>query len=198
MIHATSSDGRHADPHHRPPAGVAVVHSRVDEREGERREHEARGVAALQHARHFAAQPRGPRFERERHARGPRAAHADAEERAADEEHGIGAGESAEERERRIPQNRRHQRDLAAPAIGERCPTRCRRSCGTSASRCRAQPASALFTVKLRWMSTSRNVRMVKSNTVEHPAEIGREEGLPLVGGDVAPPGPGVSIGGPS
>jgi hypothetical protein len=56
-------------------------------------------------------------LEGERHAGRPLAAHADAEERPAGEEHGVGGREAAEHREQREPHDREHQWQLASPPI---------------------------------------------------------------------------------
>ena len=92
---------QHADPQHYSPAEISSgTRQRVSELEHEGREQQAKGVPALHHARRSAAQVGRPVLERERHAGSPDAAHADAEQGAAGEQHAVGRGEAAEEGER--------------------------------------------------------------------------------------------------
>ncbi len=121
--HQEKDDNRrsHAGPQHQPPRPVGVVaHQRITELIHERRQQEPRRVAALQDARGDAAMFGRPLLERERHARGPHAAHADAEEPAEREQHHVARRQPAQEREARIPGNREKDRPLTAVPIGER------------------------------------------------------------------------------
>jgi len=180
--------GQDADPQHHAPAHVAAgVHERIPELKHERREQEPHRVAALHHARRRAAQVRRPVLERERHAGRPHAAHADAEERADREQHPIGGRKAAEEGEERVPQDRKHQRTLAAPAIrgrpgadaaGDAEDQRDR----TEQARQRGIDREAPLNVD----EQKRDDGEVES--VEHPGHVGAEKRLPLRGRDVAVP----------
>ena len=165
-----------------------MVHDGIDELKHERRQQKPHRVSALHHARRRAAQVRRPVLERERHARGPHAAHADAEQGADREQHAIGGREAAEEREQGVPQNREHQRTLAAPAI--------RRRAGADAAGHaedqrdgpeRAGESGADGEAPLNVDEQKRENREVE--TVQHPAKIGGDERLPLFAGDFTVPG---------
>ena len=177
-----------ADPQHHAPAHVAaVIHDGIDELKHERRQEKPHRVPALHHARRRAAQVRRPVLERERHARGPHAAHADAEERADREEHPVRRREAAEEREQRVPQNGKHQRAFAAPAIG--------RGAGADAAGDAEDQRDRAEQARERGIhreappdvdEQERDDREIES--VEHPPHVGAGECLPLRGGDFAIP----------
>ena len=189
MMNSTRNAGRM--PIHsitRQPMSVPCVDQRIAELEDERREQEPHRVAALHHARRGAAQVRRPVLERQRHAGRPDAAHADAEQRADREQHPVRRREAAEEREQRVPEDREHQRALAAPAIGRRA--------GADAAgdaedqRDRAERARERLVDGEAALNVDEQKRQDgEVEAVEHPAEVGADERLPLRRGDLAIPG---------
>ena len=138
-----------ADPHQHPPAFGLVAHERIAELVDGGRENHAQRVAALQQARDDTPMAGRTVLDGQRHAGRPDAAHANAEQRAAGEQHPVPGRKRAKEGERRdqripsISGSLRPKRSAAMPAP---MPPRTRNISVTVAS----APASALLTVKLR------------------------------------------------
>jgi len=113
--------GQGAQPEHGSPSQLRVVAKEwIDVLEGERREDESPREATLQNSRGDPAQVDGPMLHHERRRRGPFTAHADAEQRSCAEQHRVGRGKPAQQREERKPHDGQHQGQLAAPAIRRR------------------------------------------------------------------------------
>jgi hypothetical protein len=129
-----------------------------------------------------------PVLEGQRHTRGPDAAHPDAEKRTEREQHPIARRKAAQKSEHRIPDDREHERRLPAPTIGSRA--------GSDASdhsadeRDRSERAEEPATHREASLDVGeQESENGEVETVEGPAEKCRRERLPLIRGDLPPPG---------
>ena len=174
--------GQHADPQHAAPADV-VVEQPVDDA----RQQKADAPRALQHAAHKAARADRPLLHRERRACRPFRAHADAEEGTEDQQEEESRREARDEIANRVPEDRDHQRRLAADTVGE--PARCD---GADQPHPQGQREDDRDFGR-------RNLEFVgdrlddqqkdgEVERVERPAQPGRPPRIPLVLGRLAPP----------
>ena len=132
-------------------------------------------------------------FEGQRHPGRPDAAHPDPEERATGEEHAVRGREAAEKREDRNSRGSRTSTGLAAPAIGggsgsDTANNAEERADREQSSRERVIDREAPLDV---YQDKGEDVEI---EPVERPSQVGGPEGLPLVAGNLAIPGPGCPV----
>ncbi len=119
-----------ADEEHRPPAPAREDEEVADApRAGSR----ARSLPAGSPEKH-AAPMRRHLLHRQRRADAPLAAHADAEQRAQDQERGVGGREPGRDLDDRVEDEIDHQRHAPAVAVGQQAEDAARRPAGTPAS----------------------------------------------------------------
>ena len=177
-----------AQPEHRSPREIAVRRQhRIERREHRSRDDVSPAVAALQEARDDAAQPGRPVLDHQRHARRPLATHPNPKQRPEGEEHRVGGRESAERREHREPEDRQHQRQLAAPSIRSRASKRSADQ--AHHQRDRAQDPGQEAVNRERPLDVDQDEGEDREvEPVEHPAEKRRPERAPLIAVDLAVP----------